>query len=119
MRCRYGLAVVWACLMTAGFVHAGAPDGPRRARYVPAPAMVYSPNAFKITYLGLDGVFTIDPKEIPATDPRNPPRVVFRKTDSQSSFRRLLQMSNGSEDNTKLDPWWSVYCAEGVSGCDE
>jgi len=42
--------------------------------------MVYSPNAFKITYLGLDGVFTIDPKEIPATDPRNPPRVVFRPT---------------------------------------
>ncbi|HEV8531572.1 MAG TPA: hypothetical protein VGT00_09160 [Methylomirabilota bacterium] len=28
-------------------------------------------------------------------------------------------MSDGPEDKTKLDPWWSVYCAEGRSGCDK
>lgn len=156
---------------------------------------VYSQNAYKVPYLGLDGVFTIDSKELSATDPRNPPRVVFEKMeyfsfyadsdgkiplakqcryiyrgaagdnyyypdiaktsiwdmfelasgeeacndyyyvivrpphgdpihlhmrhgDQDSSFKKLLKMSNGPEDKTKLDPWWSVYCAEGVSGCD-
>jgi hypothetical protein len=156
---------------------------------------VYSQNAYKVPYLGLDGVFTLDTKELSATDPRNPPRVVFEKMeyfsfyadsagkipvanqcqyiyrgaagdnyyypdiaktsiwdrfelasgeeacnefyyvivrpphgdpihlhmrhgDQESGFKKLLKMSDGPEDKTKLDPWWSVYCAEGVSGCD-
>ena len=195
MRRWYGLAVVGACLMTAGLVHAEDQDGHSRQHAAPLRGIVYSPNAFKVPYLGLDGTFTIDPQEIAATDPRNPKRIVFRtmeyfsfyadsagatplaeecryiyqgaagdpfyyptlaKTsiwdlfehasgaeackkffyvtvraphgdpvhmhvrygDDQSSFRQLLQMSNGPEDKTQLDPWWSVYCAEGVSGCD-
>jgi hypothetical protein len=189
MRRRSGLAVVWACLMTIGLVHAGEPESPHRET-------VYSPNAFKVPYLGLDGTFTLDPEERSATDPRNPPRVVFRQMeyfafyadragakphaeacryvyqgaagdpyyyptraktsvwdlfelasgaeackafsyvavraphgkpmhmhlrygDEHSSFRQLLQLSTGPEDKTQWDPWWSVYCAEGVSGCDK
>jgi len=196
MRYWYSLAVLWVCLMTAGLVHAEAQAVHHRERHAHTPGMVYSPNAFKVPYLGLDGVFTIDPEEIAATDPRNPKRIVFRRMeyfsfyadsagatplaeecryvykgaagdpfyyptltktsiwdlfelasgdeacrtfyyvtiraphgdpvhlhlrygDAQSSFRRLLQMSNGPEDKTQLDPWWSVYCAEGVSGCDQ
>jgi hypothetical protein len=179
-----------------GLVHAGDQAGHQHERHAPPLGTVYSPNAFKVPYLGLDGVFTIDPEEIAATDPRNPKRIVFRKMeyfsfyadstgttplaeecryvykgaagdpfyyptlaktsiwdlfelasgaeacqtfyyvtiraphgepvhlhlrygDAQSSFQRLLQMSNGPEDKTQLDPWWSVYCTEGVSGCDK
>ncbi|WP_407900965.1 hypothetical protein [Scytonema sp. NUACC26] len=157
---------------------------------------VYSPNAFKVPFLGVDGTFNIDTTEISASDPRNPKRVVFNKMeffsfyddltgekpiakncryvykgaagdpfyypkqsktsiwdlfelvsgedacnkfyyvilrsphgepvhfhmrygDINSSFKTLLQLSNlGPEDKTNIDPWWSVYCAEGVSGCD-
>ena len=43
----------------------------------------------------------------------------LRYGDEHSSFRQLLQMSTGPEDKTTLDPWGSVYCAEGVSGCDK
>jgi hypothetical protein len=43
----------------------------------------------------------------------------LRYGDEQSSFRALLMMSNGPEDKAKLDPWWSVYCVEGLSGCDK
>jgi len=39
---------------------------------------VFSPNAFKVPYLGVDGAFTIDTKDISASDPRNPKRVVFQ-----------------------------------------
>jgi hypothetical protein len=189
MRRRYRLAVVWACLVAVGLVHAGETDDPHRET-------VYSPNAFKVPYLGMDGTFTLDQQEISATDPRNPPRLVFRHMESfsfyadlagtrplakecryvykgaagdpfyyptraktsiwdlfelasgdaacnafsyvairaphgnpihmhlrygnaQSSFRELLQLSDSPEDKTKLDPWWSVYCVEGVSGCDK
>ncbi len=41
----------------------------------PIEGTVVSPNAFKVQYLGVDGAFTIDTKEISATDPRNPKRV--------------------------------------------
>ena len=41
-----------------------------------------------------------------------------RYGDEHSGFRKLLQMSDGPEDKTQLAPWWSVYCAGGVSGCD-
>jgi hypothetical protein len=189
------IAVVWACLMMVGLVHTGAAGGPPPKKAVPPVGAVYSPNAFKVPYLGLDGVFTLDQNELSATDPRNPPRVAVRQMevfafyadlagatplaedchyvykgaegdpfyypnesktsiwdlfefvsgdgdckafyyliiraphgdpvhmhlrygDERSSFRQLLEMSDGPEDKTKLDPWWSVYCAEGVSGCD-
>ena len=71
----YGLAVVWTCLMTAGLVHAEDQDGHSRQH---ARGIVSSPNAFKVPYLGLDGIFAIDPQAIAATDPRNPKRIVFR-----------------------------------------
>ena len=191
----YGLAVVWGCLMMAGLVHAAEQAGQPREQQAFPLGEVYSPNAFKVPYLGLDGTFTIDPQAIAATDPRNPKRIVVRtmeyfsfyedsagakplaeacryvykgaagdpyyyparaKTsiwelfelvsgqeackkffyltvraphgnpvhmhlrygDEHASLRQLLQMSTGPEDKTKLEPWWSVYCAEGVSGCD-
>jgi len=157
---------------------------------------LYSPNAFKVPYLGVDGAFTIDTQEVSANDPRNPKRVVFqgmeffsfykdldgdtpiaencryvykgaagdpfyypersktsiwdlfelasgddacnnfsyvilrsphgnpvhmhmRYGDANSSFDKLLNLSDAPEDKTKIDPWWSVYCSAGVSGCDE
>lgn len=156
---------------------------------------IYSPNAFKVPYLGVDGVFTIDTKEISATDPRNPKRVVFKQMEefsfykdlegstplaencryvykgaagdpfyypktsktsiwdlfelasgddacnnfyyvilrsphgdpvhmhmrygnNESSFDNLLNFSDAPETKESINPWWSVYCAEGVSGCD-
>lgn len=156
---------------------------------------IYSPNAFKVPYLGVDGAFTIDTKEISATDPRNPKRVVFQQMEffsfykdydgntplakncryvykgaagdpfyypeqsktsiwdlfelasgdagcnnfyyvimrsphgnpvhmhmrygnANSSFRQLLNLSNAPENKNSINPWWSVYCAAGVSGCD-
>ena len=50
---------------------------------------VVSPNAFKVPYLGVDGTFTIDTKEIAATDPRNPKRVVFQKMEFFSFYKDL------------------------------
>jgi hypothetical protein len=163
----------------------------------PRERTIYSPNAFKLQYLGIDGAFTIDTQEISATDPRNPKRVVFQQMElfsfykdldgftpiakncqyvykgaagdpfyypeqsktsiwdlfelvsgdaacnnfyyvilrsphgnpvhmhmrygnANSSFGKLLNLSNsGPEDKTKINPWWSVYCAAGVSGCDK
>jgi hypothetical protein len=50
----------------------------------------------------------------------NPIHMHMRYGDANSSLDKLLAISNnGPEDKTKLDPWWSVYCAEGVSGCDK
>jgi len=44
----------------------------------------------------------------------------MRYGDAQRSFEALLALSNmGPEDKTKIDPWWSVYCAEGKSECDK
>jgi hypothetical protein len=156
---------------------------------------IYSPNAFKVPYLGVNGAFTIDTKTITAFDPRNPKRVVFKEMEyfsfyadlkgttplatecryvykgaagdpyyysqfktsvwdlfeltsgaeacnnfyyvilrsphgspvhmhmrygnARSSFRKLLNLSKaGPENPNSLDPWWSVYCQAGVSGCD-
>jgi hypothetical protein len=59
MRRRYGMAVVWACLMTAGPVHAGDHDRHHLERHFSPLNVGYSPNAFKVPYLGLDGAFTI------------------------------------------------------------
>lgn len=47
----------------------------------------FSPNAFKVPYLGVDGAFTIDTKEISATDPRNPKRVVFQQMELFSFYK--------------------------------
>lgn len=157
---------------------------------------VYSPNAFKVQYLGVNGTFTIDTKEVSASDPRNPKRVVFQQMEffsfykdldgntpiakncrytykgaagdpfyypdksktsiwdlfelvsgdaacnnfyyvtlrsphgnpihmhmrygnAKSSFNALLKLSNAPESKTNINPWWSVYCNEGVSGCDK
>jgi hypothetical protein len=166
-------------------------------RHTPVREQVYSPNAYKIPYLGIDGIFNIDTAEISASDPRNPRRIVFKKMeffsfyedssgqrpiaqncryvykgaagdpyyypkqsktsiwdlfelvsgeqacnkfyyvtlrsphgepvhmhlrygDNNSSFKSLLQVSNlGPENKNSINPWWSVYCAEGVSGCDQ
>ncbi len=35
-----------------------------------------------------------------------------------SSFEELLGHSTGEADTNRLDPWWSLYCAEGVTACD-
>lgn len=35
-----------------------------------------------------------------------------------SSFDTLLQMSLAEPDAAELNPWWSLYCAEGVTACD-
>lgn len=35
-----------------------------------------------------------------------------------SSFDELLGHSTGEADANQLDPWWSLYCAEGVTACD-
>lgn len=35
-----------------------------------------------------------------------------------SSFEELLGHSTGESDTSRLDPWWSLYCAEGVTACD-
>ena len=49
----------------------------------------------------------------------NPTHMHMRYGDTSTSFSKLLAISNiGPEDKTKLDPWWSVYCVEGVTGCD-
>ena len=48
----------------------------------------------------------------------NPVHMHLRYGDERSSFQSFLGMSDGPEDKTKLDPWWSVYCTEGLSGCD-
>jgi hypothetical protein len=156
---------------------------------------VFSPNAYKKPYLGVDGEFTIDTQTITASDPRNPGKVVFKEMEyfsfyrdlagtmpiaencryiyrgaagdpyyfptqfktsiwdlfelasggdtcksfsyvilrsphgnpihfhmrygaADSSFRKLLNLSDGPENPGALDPWWSVYCTAGTSGCD-
>ena len=48
----------------------------------------------------------------------NPVHMHMRYGDAGSSFERLLVLSDGPEDKARLDPWWSVYCAVGVSSCD-
>lgn len=193
IKSKYSLPLLLLCIILSTMSPSiQADDGYRNQNVGTA---VFSQNAYKVPYLGLDGVFTIDTKELSATDQRNPPRVVFEKMeyfsfyadsagkipfakqcryiyrgavgdryyypnvaktsiwdmfelasgeeacngyyyvivrpphgdpihlhmrhgDQDSSFKKLLKMSNGPEDKTKLDPWWSVYCAEGVSGCD-
>jgi hypothetical protein len=35
-----------------------------------------------------------------------------------SSFEELLQMSLAEPDSAEINPWWSLYCAEGVTACD-
>ncbi len=50
----------------------------------------------------------------------NPVHLHMRDGGPASGFERLLSMSQeGPEDKTKVNPWWSVYCAEGKSECDK
>lgn len=35
-----------------------------------------------------------------------------------SGFEELLQMSLDEPDSAEFNPWWSLYCAEGVTACD-
>jgi hypothetical protein len=50
----------------------------------------------------------------------NPVHMHLRYGDASSGFEQLLGISlAGPEDKTKINPWWSVYCAEGTSGCDK
>lgn len=48
----------------------------------------------------------------------DPKHMHIRYGGENSSFRSLLANSSGPEDPTRPDPWWSVYCEEGVIGCD-
>jgi hypothetical protein len=48
----------------------------------------------------------------------NPIHMHLRYGDTKSSFRKLLNLSNGPENPNSLNPWWSVYCTAGTSGCD-
>src|SRR5438552_13209442 len=48
----------------------------------------------------------------------DPIHMHLRYGDARSSFASLLAISKeGPEDKTKLDPWWSAYCADGNSAC--
>jgi len=41
-----------------------------------------------------------------------------RYGNESSSFEELLQMSLAEPDRAELNPWWSLYCAEGITACD-
>ncbi|MBE9181564.1 hypothetical protein IQ268_23660 [Oculatella sp. LEGE 06141] len=47
-----------------------------------------------------------------------PAHMHLRYGGETSSFETLLNMSTGESDSESLDPWWSLYCAEGVTACD-
>ncbi|HEY9781878.1 MAG TPA: hypothetical protein V6D09_17275 [Leptolyngbyaceae cyanobacterium] len=42
----------------------------------------------------------------------------MRYGNAESSFRQLLDLSDAPEVKDNINPWWSVYCAAGESGCD-
>lgn len=48
----------------------------------------------------------------------NPIHMHFRYGGESSGFEELLQMSLAEPDSSELNPWWSLYCAEGVTACD-
>ncbi len=48
----------------------------------------------------------------------DPVHMHFRYGGETSSFEELLKMSLTPEDKAKINPWWSLYCAEGVTACD-
>ncbi|WP_017305068.1 hypothetical protein [Spirulina subsalsa] len=37
---------------------------------------------------------------------------------ADTNFQELLGMSLAEPDALELNPWWSLYCAEGVTACD-
>ncbi len=79
------------CLISAiGYIFAGS-SNPALGQFnrVRDEGTVYSPNAFKVPYLGVDGAFTVDTKEISAIDPRNPKRIVFQKMEFFSFYKDL------------------------------
>lgn len=48
-----------------------------------------------------------------------PVHMHFRYGGENSSFKTILSQSTGESDPKKLNPWWSLYCAEGVTACDQ
>jgi hypothetical protein len=48
----------------------------------------------------------------------DPAHMHFRYGGEESSFETLLNMSTVEPDSAELNPWWSSYCAEGVTACD-
>ena len=48
----------------------------------------------------------------------DPVHMHFRYGGTNSSFETLLNMSTDTPDEMELNPWWSLYCAEGVTACD-
>ncbi|MDX2272846.1 MAG: hypothetical protein NW237_13005 [Cyanobacteriota bacterium] len=49
----------------------------------------------------------------------DPVHMHLRYGDDKSSFQALLDNSLMAEDEATFNPWWSTYCAQGVSRCDE
>ncbi|MFQ3585694.1 MAG: hypothetical protein SNJ85_12365 [Cyanobacteriota bacterium] len=48
----------------------------------------------------------------------DPVHMHLRYGDASSSFQTLLDNSTLPEDAASFNPWWSTYCAEGVTACD-
>jgi len=93
----FRVAVMLACLSIAGPLQAGDPpnsqdkaEGYFLKVILPPENVIYSQNAYKIPYLGIDGIFTIDTAEpVPANDPRNPKRIVFDKMEYFSFYKDI------------------------------
>jgi len=48
----------------------------------------------------------------------DPAHLHLRYGGEDSSFETLLNMSTVEPDSAEINPWWSSYCAEGVTACD-
>lgn len=48
----------------------------------------------------------------------DPIHMHMRYGDDSTGFQALLENSTLSEDAASFNPWWSTYCAEGVTACD-
>jgi len=42
----------------------------------------------------------------------------FRYSNADFSFGAVLGMSGDPKDKAQFNPWFSVYCTAGNSGCD-
>ncbi|MEN9232437.1 MAG: hypothetical protein Q6L68_16180 [Thermostichus sp. DG02_5_bins_236] len=49
---------------------------------------------------------------------RDPVHMHLRYGDPSTDFQTLLEISMLPEDAASFNPWWSTYCAEGVTACD-
>jgi hypothetical protein len=48
----------------------------------------------------------------------DPVHMHLRYGDPSTDFQTLLDISTLPEDAASFNPWWSTYCAEGVTACD-